>query len=178
MVAEAAAGWCGGDDGGERAFPAMRASSLASFDEDGLELDDRCCTISSPAADEPDIAADCARAGSRAPKLLEEGTETARARHFLSSSPHHGARAHEPAGGIYLKTLAVHATGDGEQRRMQRRVCHERAAFRPRRRSNRLLPPPLCCLLTRWSPLLSTARRRRLELTPRGALGGGVELLA
>jgi len=138
--AEAAMGWCGGDDGADRAFPAMRASSLASFDEDGLELDDRCCTISSPAADEPDIAADCAQAGSRAPKLLEEGTETARARHFLSSSPHHGARAHEPAGGIYLKTLAVHATGDGEQRRMQRRVCYERAASGPG--SNRLLPSP------------------------------------
>ena len=105
------------------------------------------------------------------PKPREPGTPSL-------PPPHRGARAHEPAGGIYLKTLAVRATGDGERRRMQRRVCHERAAFRPRRRSNRLLPPPLCCLLTRWSPLLSTARRRRLELTPRGALGGGVELLA
>jgi hypothetical protein len=76
---------------------------LASFDEDGLELDDRCCTISSPAADDPDIAADCARTGSRARKLPEEGSRTARDRHFLSSSPHHGARAHEPTGGSISK---------------------------------------------------------------------------
>lgn len=44
-------GWCVGDGGGtETALPAMCASSLASLDEDGLELDERCCTMSSPAA--------------------------------------------------------------------------------------------------------------------------------
>jgi len=96
--AGAAMGWCGGDEGAETALPAMRASSLASFDEDGLELDDRCCTMSSPAADEPDIATDCEGTGSRAPKLPEQGTKTARARHFLCSSPHHSAPPHEPAG--------------------------------------------------------------------------------
>jgi hypothetical protein len=108
--AGAAMGWCGGDDGAETALPAMRASSLASFDEDGLELDDRCCTMSSPAADEPDIATDCDGTGSRALNLPEQGTKTARARHF---SPHHSAPPHEPAGGgrIYLQTLAVRATG-------------------------------------------------------------------
>jgi hypothetical protein len=176
--AEAAMEWCGGDDGTETALPAMRASSLASFDEEGLELDDRCCTISSPAADEPDIATDCARAGSRAPKLLEEGTKTARARHFLSSSPHDGARSR--AGG---RDLSQNPS----------RTCHGRrrseadaasgmlraGGDRPRRAWSQ--PPasfPLCCLLTRWSPLLSTARRRRLELTPRGARGGRAEPLA
>jgi hypothetical protein len=91
-------GWCGGDDGAETALPAIRASSLASFDEDGLELDDRCCTMSSPAADEPDIATDCNRTGSRATKPSEQGTKTTRARHFLYSSLQHGVHLHEPAG--------------------------------------------------------------------------------
>lgn len=71
----AVTGWCGGDDGAETALPAMRASSLASLDEDGLEFDERCCTMSSPAADDPDIAADCAWTGSPAQKLPEEGTQ-------------------------------------------------------------------------------------------------------
>lgn len=116
--ADAAMGCCGGDDGADTALPAMRASSLASFDEDGLELDDRCCTISSPAVDEPDIAADCARTGSRAPKLPEEGTKTAGTRHFLSSSPAPRRACARAGRRIYLETLAVRATGDGELRRM------------------------------------------------------------
>jgi hypothetical protein len=71
----ATTGCCGGDDGAERALPAMRASSLASLDEDGLEFDERCCTMSSPAADESDISADCAPTGSPAQKLPEEGIQ-------------------------------------------------------------------------------------------------------
>jgi hypothetical protein len=59
----ATTGWCGGDDDAERALPAMRASSLASLDEDGLEFDERCCAMFSPAADEPDISADWAPTG-------------------------------------------------------------------------------------------------------------------
>jgi hypothetical protein len=94
--AGAAMGWCGGDDGAETALPAMRASSFASFDEDGLELDDRCCTMSSPAADEPDIATEPVRTPwsfrSKEPKPR-----------FLYSSPHHGAPPHELAGGSISK---------------------------------------------------------------------------
>uniref|UniRef100_A0A0D9ZD71 Uncharacterized protein n=1 Tax=Oryza glumipatula TaxID=40148 RepID=A0A0D9ZD71_9ORYZ len=46
--AEGTTRWCGGGgDGTGAALPAIRASSLASLDEDGLELDERCCTIPS-----------------------------------------------------------------------------------------------------------------------------------
>uniref|UniRef100_A0A0A9D382 TLK2 n=1 Tax=Arundo donax TaxID=35708 RepID=A0A0A9D382_ARUDO len=98
----------------------MRASSLASLDEDGLEFDERCCTMSSPDADEPDIASDCSQTGSPAPKLPEEATQTARASRFL---PHRGARAHEPPGGwIYPCNLVVRVrtTAEGELRRSWR----------------------------------------------------------
>jgi hypothetical protein len=86
-------GWCGGDGGGtETALPAMRASSLASLSEDGLEFDERCCTMSSPAADDPDIAADCAQTGSgRAPEASRRSNRTARAGQLLLTA----AREHD-----------------------------------------------------------------------------------
>lgn len=94
-------GWCGGDGGGtETALPAMRASSLASLDEDGLEFDERCCTMSSPAAD---IAAVCSQTGSgRAPEASRRSNR--RRTHAPVSAPSspHGAGADKASSRVDL----------------------------------------------------------------------------
>lgn len=101
-------GWCGGDGGGtETALPAMRASSLASLDEDGLEFDERCCTMSSPAAD---IAAACSQTGSgRAP---EASRRSNRRRTSRSAAPPHRGCA---------------STERGRPRRARGSICRGRA---------------------------------------------------
>jgi len=87
-------GWCGGDGGGtETALPAMRASSLASLDEDGLEFDERCCTMSSPAVDDPDIAPKLDPAVP--PEASRRSNRTARAGQLLLTA----AREHETGAG-------------------------------------------------------------------------------
>lgn len=151
--AEGTTRWCGGGgDGTGAALPAIRASSLASLDEDGLELDERCCTISSPAADDPDIAAaDCTQTGSAAHEASRTSKPTAARTRQLSLRPR-SPRAHPPQRGHANHRMdlpaAARRTGDGRRRRLGRRNERMRPTKTEPRRAvaaSASSPPPACC---------------------------------
>lgn len=127
-------GWCGGDGGGtETALPAMRASSLASLDEDGLEFDEKCCTTSSPAVDDPDITPKLDPAV--APEASRRSNRAARA----GQLPLTAAREHGQGELADRSAVAAHGTGPGERGRA--RGTNATAGRRPGKAARRQLPP-------------------------------------
>jgi hypothetical protein len=107
---------------------------LASLDEDGLEFDERCCTMSSPAVDDPDIAPKLDPAVP--PEASRRSNRAARAGRLLLTAAHeHEAGAARAGGSIYGGRARAR---DG--RRRERGTTATTGGDRPKQRGRKCRP--------------------------------------